>query len=83
MQFTGRGSMMAVHFTDRDIRSEADADAGDQDLKELFFFDLLDHGVYIARRGMIVLSLVQDEAAFARIEGAVEDFVRLRKRYLA
>jgi glutamate-1-semialdehyde 2,1-aminomutase len=82
MQFTGRGSMMAVHFRDGEIRDEVDADAGNQDLKELFFFDLLDRGVYMARRGMIVLSLVQDEAAFARLEGAVEDFVRLRARFL-
>ena len=82
MQFTGRGSMLAVHFRDGAILNEADADAGNQDLKELFFFDLLDRGVYIARRGMIVLSLVQDEAAFTRLEGAVEDFVRLRKRFL-
>ncbi|MFV0295797.1 MAG: aspartate aminotransferase family protein [Hyphomicrobiaceae bacterium] len=83
LQFTGRGSMLAVHFTDRPIRNEADAEAGDQDLKELFFFDLLDRGVYIARRGMIVLSVAQDEAALERLAAAVEDFVRLRKRYLA
>lgn len=83
MQFTGRGSMLAVHFRDGEIRNEADADAGNQDLKELFFFDLLDRGVYIARRGMIVLSLAQDEAAFSRLEAAIEDFVRLRSRFLA
>ena len=82
MQFTGRGSMMAAHFAVGPIRTEADADRGNQDLKELFFFDLLDRGVYVARRGMIVLSLAQDEAAFARLEGAVEDFVRLRQRFL-
>ena len=82
MQFTGRGSMMAVHFIDGTIRDEADADRGSQDMKELFFFDLLDRGVYMARRGMIVLSLAQDEAAFAQLEAAVEDFVRLRGRYL-
>jgi glutamate-1-semialdehyde 2,1-aminomutase len=83
MQLTGRGSMLAVHFMEGPIRNEADADRGNQDLKELFFFDLLDRGVYIARRGMIVLSLAQDEPAFARLEAAVEDFVRLRKRFLA
>ena len=82
MQFTGRGSMMAVHFADGEIRDEADADRGNQDLKELFFFDLLDKGVYVARRGMIVLSFAQDEAAFTRLEAAVEDFVRLRRRFL-
>jgi glutamate-1-semialdehyde 2,1-aminomutase len=83
MQFTGRGSMMAVHFADGPIRSEADADRGNQDLKELLFFDLLDRGVYMARRGMIVLSFAQDEPAFAKLEAAVEDFVRLRKRFLS
>lgn len=82
MQFTGRGSMMAVHFTQAAIRNEADADAGDQDLKELFFFDLLERGVYMARRGMIVLSVAQDEPAFARLEAAVEDFVKVRQRFL-
>mgnify|MGYP001385524552 CR=1 FL=1 len=37
----------------------------------------------IARRGMIVLSLAQDEAAFSRLEGAVEEFVKVRARFLA
>ena len=83
LQFTGIGSMMSLHFTDKPVRNEADADAGNQDLKELFYFDLLDRGVYMARRGMIILSLAQDEAAFARLEGAVEDFVKVRKRFLA
>ncbi len=82
MQFTGRGSMIAVHFTEEPIRDEADADRANQDLKELFFFDLLDRGVYMARRGMIVLSLAQDETAFQRLEAAVEDFTRLRGRFL-
>lgn len=83
MQFTGRGSMMATHFCDGSMRNEADADRGNQQLLELFYFDLLDRGIYIARRGMIVLSLAQDEPAFAKLEAAVEDFVRLRRRYLA
>jgi glutamate-1-semialdehyde 2,1-aminomutase len=83
MQFTGIGSMMSVHFRDGAIRNEADADAGNQELKELLYFDLLDRGVYMARRGMIILSLAQDEAAFARLESAIEDFVKVRKRFLA
>jgi glutamate-1-semialdehyde 2,1-aminomutase len=82
MQFTGIGSMMSVHFTTDPIRNEADADRGNQDLKELLYFDLLDRGVYMARRGMIILSLAQDEAAFAKLESAIEDFVRIRRRFL-
>lgn len=81
--FTGRGSMMAAHFNEGPIRNEADADRGDQGLLELFYFDLLDRGIYIARRGMIVLNLIHDEPAFAKLEAAVEDFVRLRKRFLS
>ncbi len=83
LQFTGRGSMMAAHFCEGPIRNEADADRGNQDLLELFYFDLLDRGLYIARRGMIVLNLIHDEPAFAKLEAAVEDFVRVRRRYLA
>lgn len=82
MQFTGRGSMMSVHFTTGPVRNEADADRGNQDLKELLYFDLLDRGVYIARRGMLILSLAQDEEAFGKLESAVEDFLRIRRRFL-
>jgi glutamate-1-semialdehyde 2,1-aminomutase len=82
MQYTGRGSMMAVHFLDGPIRNEADALRGDEALKELLFFDLLARGVYVARRGMIVLSLAQDDAAFAALESGIEDFIRLRSRFL-
>jgi glutamate-1-semialdehyde 2,1-aminomutase len=83
LQFTGRGSMMAAHFCAGPVRNEADADRGSQGLIELLYFDLLDRGLYIARRGMIVLNLIHDEPAFARLEAAVEDFVRLRRRFLA
>ena len=82
MQFTGRGSMLAVHFLDGPIRNEADADRGNQDLKELFYFDLLERGVYMTRRGMIIGSLAQDSDAFAKLESAVEEFVRVRRRFL-
>ncbi len=83
LQFTGIGSMMAPHFHLDPVRNEKDADKGDQSLKELLYFDLLDRGIYIARRGMIVTNLVHDEKAYSALESAVEEFVRLRKRLLA
>ncbi len=55
LQFTGLGSMMSVHTLAGPIRSPADAAAADQALKELFFFDMLAHGVWMARRGMMIL----------------------------
>ena len=57
MQFTGIGSMLAVHFTRDPVRSPADAAKGDPKLKELFFFDMLSQGIWMARRGMFTLCL--------------------------
>ena len=57
MQFTGIGSMLSVHMMRGPIRSPADAARGDARLKELFFFDMLAHGIWLARRGMMALSL--------------------------
>ena len=57
MQFTGIGSMFAVHFTRDPVRSPADAAKGDAKLKELFFFDMLEQGIWLARRGMFTLCL--------------------------
>ena len=34
------------------------------------------------RRGMMVTNLVHDEAAYQALESGVEDFVRLRQRFL-
>ncbi len=83
LQFTGIGSMMAPHFHLDPVRNEADADKSDERLRELLYFDLLDRGIYIARRGMIVTNVVHDEAAYTALESAIEDFVRVRARFLA
>ena len=83
MQFTGIGSMMAVHFCDGEIASERDVDRGDAAATELFFFDLLARGFYIARRGMIVGSLVTGEAECEKLAAAVESFLRERANLLS
>jgi glutamate-1-semialdehyde 2,1-aminomutase len=76
MTFTGLGSLMTVHFTSGPVRSGADVAAADAELKELFYFDLLDAGIYLARRGMITLSLPIDDEAVESLVAAVADFVR-------
>jgi glutamate-1-semialdehyde 2,1-aminomutase len=83
MQFTGSGSMMTVHFRAGPVRSAADAEAGDQKLKELFFFDLLAQGLWIARRGMIIMSLPIGEVECDRMINAVEVFLADRSHLLA
>ena len=78
MQFTGLGSMIGVHMTDRPIRSEADAATGDAGLLDLFYFDLLARGVWFAKRGMMALSIALDEADADKLVAAVQEFADTR-----
>ncbi|MFL5255891.1 MAG: aspartate aminotransferase family protein [Rhodopila sp.] len=83
MQFTGIGSMLAVHMTRGTVRSPTDAAAADQKLKELFFFDLLTHEVWLARRGMMTVSLPIGDAECDQLAGAVQEFLSVRRSLLA
>jgi glutamate-1-semialdehyde 2,1-aminomutase len=82
MQFTGIGSMLSVHFVKGEVKSSRDAKKGNKDLVELFFLDLLARGIYIARRGMMALSLPLTEADGDALVAAVEEFVASRRRLL-
>ena len=82
MQFTGIGSMFAVHFTTEPVHSPADAAKGDQKLKELFFFDMLAHGIWVARRGMFAMCLPIGDAECDKLAGAVEEFLSSRRSLL-
>ncbi|HEY1301798.1 MAG TPA: aspartate aminotransferase family protein [Stellaceae bacterium] len=83
MQFTGIGSMMSVHMTDRPIRSEADAAHGDGRLRDLFWFDLVARGVWFAKRGMFALSVALDDTDADRLADAVEEFAQTRAALFA
>jgi glutamate-1-semialdehyde 2,1-aminomutase len=78
MVVTGRGSMMSFHFTAAAPRDATEAAAGDQAMKELLFFDLLERGWYIARRGMVALSLMVGQAEREGFVEAVDEFLALR-----
>jgi glutamate-1-semialdehyde 2,1-aminomutase len=78
MQFTGLGSMIGIHMTDRPIRNAADAAQGNDGLRDLFWFDVLARGIWLAKRGMIALSIALDEADGDRLVAAVEEFAETR-----
>jgi glutamate-1-semialdehyde 2,1-aminomutase len=83
MQFTGIGSMLAVHMTATPLRAPPAPDARAEKLRELFFFDLLERGIYIARRGMMTLSLPIGDAECDALAEAVAEFLSLRAPLLA
>jgi glutamate-1-semialdehyde 2,1-aminomutase len=82
VQFTGIGSMFAVHFTRDPVLSPADAAKGDPKLKELFFFDMLTQGIWMARRGMFTLCLPIGDAECDKLAAAVEEFLASRRSLL-
>jgi glutamate-1-semialdehyde 2,1-aminomutase len=82
MQFTGTGSMMQPHFRLGSIARPYAPTRREEALRELYFFDLLAAGIYIARRGMIALSLPIGDAECDLLVAAVEEFCALRRPFM-
>ena len=78
MQFTGLGSMLTPHFRTGAITRPYRASPDEEALRELFFFDMLEAGIYIARRGMVALSLPVSGADLHRFTAAVSEFIATR-----
>ena len=62
----------------RQIANAADAAKGHGGLLELFYFDLTARGIWLAKRGMMSLSIALDEADADKLVAAVEEFVETR-----
>ncbi len=75
MQFTGQGSVMNLHPTGFPIRRPADVPTDRNDLRDLFFFHLLECGIYSARRGLFALSLPLTDRELSRLVTAAQVFV--------
>ena len=71
LQFIGRGSLMNLQVGTHAIRSVKDLLPDGNAVKDLFFFHMLEHGVYLARRGFVVLSLPSGEEEIGRLLSAV------------
>ncbi len=82
VQFTGMGSMLAVHTMRGVIACPEDAAKADPKLKELFFFDMLARGIWLARRGMMTVSLPVGDAECDALVAAVEEFLSGRRSLL-
>ena len=83
VQWTGLGSLMAPHFVRGSVRRPADSAAADPRLRELLFLDMLERGFYLARRGMVALSLEVGAAELDGFAAAFEDWLDARARALA
>ncbi|WP_059413149.1 aspartate aminotransferase family protein [Cupriavidus basilensis] len=76
LQFTGVGSLMNLQAGTHEIRSTADILPGGNAIKDLFFFHMIENGVYLARRGFVVLSVPVGQEEIDRFVNAFTSFVR-------
>ncbi|KAH8771079.1 putative glutamate-1-semialdehyde 2,1-aminomutase [Diaporthe sp. PMI_573] len=79
--FTGRGALWCVHFSDtglQDIRSVEDVSER-LDLHDLFWFEMLEDGFWIHRRGSMALILDTPDEELDRFVGCVEKFLERHK----
>ena len=63
-------------------RTAADIASSNQDAKELFYFDMVAAGIWIARRGFVALNIMIGDAEADRFVAAVDEFVQARKALL-
>jgi glutamate-1-semialdehyde 2,1-aminomutase len=82
LQFTGLGSVMTLHATNRPIASPDDLAGTDPRVKELLFFDLLERGIFLARRGLIALSLPFADAEVDEFVATLDAVVAARRELL-
>jgi glutamate-1-semialdehyde 2,1-aminomutase len=76
---TGIGSMMAWHVARTPPACPQDLADLPAELRALLHLDLIARGFYVARRGMIVLSLPMTAADTAAFAEAFEEVMRLRR----
>ncbi len=75
LQFIGRGSLMNLQAGRHAIRSVKDLLPEGNSVKDLFFFHMIEHGIYLARRGFIVLSMPITEKEIGRLVSAFDTFI--------
>ena len=82
IQFTGTGSLMALHPTRQPICSVRNLTSCDDRIAELFFLDLLERGYYIARRGYMALMLSVGDRELNGFKQAFADALNSRAHLL-
>lgn len=84
LSFTGLGAITGIHITDngvKDIRS-ANQVQERNDLKDLFWMEMLEEGFWLTRRGMIALILETPDEELGRFVGCVERFLQRYEAFM-
>jgi len=82
VRWSGLGSLMSPHFVSGPVRRPADSAGADPRPRELLFLDMLERGFYLARRGMVALSLEIGATEMDGFAAAFEEWLEARARVL-
>lgn len=82
MHFSGIGSMVQPHFRAGPILRPYPSTPAEDALREIYFLDLMAAGIYIARRGMIAMSLPIGDAECDSLVSAIDEFCTLRGAHM-
>jgi glutamate-1-semialdehyde 2,1-aminomutase len=74
LRVTGLGSVMNLHAAGKPAAAAA--------IKDLVFFDLIARGFYLARRGLIALSLPVTDAETGAFIDAMDEIIKMRRSVL-
>jgi glutamate-1-semialdehyde 2,1-aminomutase len=87
VSFTGRGSLIGLHFTDDGVKDIAcGEDIKGQvrpDLRDLFWFEILEAGFWTTRRGLIAMILGTPDDELDRFVEAVKGFLGRHRDIMA
>ncbi|CAG9939195.1 unnamed protein product [Clonostachys rosea f. rosea IK726] len=83
--FTGVGTLMTAHFPVDGNRDFIRADSVEEvaALRDLFWYEMLDQGFWLARRGFMALILETPPAEFDRFIEAVRHFILKYKEFVS
>jgi glutamate-1-semialdehyde 2,1-aminomutase len=79
LQFTGIGSLLGLHASADPIVTPDDLEGLDDQVIDLIFFDLLEAGYYMAKRGFIALSLAVTDDDLDGFASAFEEILDSRR----
>jgi glutamate-1-semialdehyde 2,1-aminomutase len=82
LRASGVGSLLNLHPGRGPVRSMRDLAGADPRVRDLLFFDLLERGVWMARRGFMALSLPFGDAEVDALVAAIDDAVGARRGLL-
>ncbi|KAL1639279.1 hypothetical protein SLS58_008121 [Diplodia intermedia] len=83
--FTGVGTVLCLHVTDEGVRDIVRVDEVEErdDLKDIFWMEMMEEGFWITRRGMIALILGTPESELDRFVECVKAFLERHRDLMA